>query len=499
MLDSRLNPDEWGDWRWRLSNIYTIVNEKGDAIPFRPNPTQLAFLEQLWYLNCILKSRQHGFSTLIQLLALDQAVFRKNFSAGVIAHTLHDGQAIFRDKVRYAYDKLPDQIREAVAPKSDSTTELVLSNGSKVYVGTSLRGGTLQLLHVSEFGKICARFPEKAREIVTGALNTVHVGQWIFVESTAEGMHGPFYDLCQTSEKLAVAGTPLTPLDFRFHFYPWWKDPRNRLDPTHVPIPEPSQRYFAELQKSDGIVLDAAQKAWYVKKLETQKDDMKREHPSTPGEAFEGAVEGAIYAEQMRWLRGQGRIRSVPWVPTEPVNTFWDLGRNAMNAMWFHQFIAGEHRFIRYYENHLKDLSHYYRYMQDECRGYLWGEHYLPHDAEQENLERGETRVDRLVELGVPEEKIKVVERIEDIGVGIELTKKMFPLAWIDREGCDQGIKCLDNYKYEWDEKHGCWRNTPGKGWANNGADAFRQWAQGWDGPRRKTATKRKARSWRSA
>jgi hypothetical protein len=388
-----------------------------------------------------------------------------------------------------------------VSPVNDSQTELVLSNGSQVYVGASMRSTTLQLLHVSEFGKICARYPEKAREIVTGALNTIHAGQWIFVESTAEGRSGAFYELCERAQKTALEGRPLSKLDFRFHFYPWWKDARNRLDPAGVAIGEELHRYFMDLERDHGVRLDDAQRAWYVKKAETQGDDMKREHPSTPEEAFEAAVLGAVYGKQMALLRARGHIRRVEWVPTEPVNTFWDLGRNDCTAIWFHQHVAGEHRFIRYYENAHEDLAHYVRYLQDTCRGYLWGRHYLPHDANNENLERGESRVDRLEELGLPGE-IVVVERVEDINTGIELTRKMLPTAWFDAEVCATGIKALDGYQYEWDERQGTWKPRPAHTWASNGADALRQWGQGYR-PQARRAIKRdrpgRQRNWRTA
>lgn len=68
----------------------------------------------------------------------------------------------------------------------DSADTLTFGNNSSLRVSTSMRSGTLQLLHVSEFGKICAQYPDKAREIVTGALNTVEAGQFVVIESTAE-------------------------------------------------------------------------------------------------------------------------------------------------------------------------------------------------------------------------------------------------------------------------------------------------------------------------
>src|SRR3989344_2447817 len=85
-----LNEEQWADWRWRLHNLYRIVTDQGHDIPFRPNEMQTYFLNTFWYLNVILKARQHGFTTLIDLLMLDQCVFNSNINAGIIAHNLDD-------------------------------------------------------------------------------------------------------------------------------------------------------------------------------------------------------------------------------------------------------------------------------------------------------------------------------------------------------------------------------------------------------------------------
>jgi hypothetical protein len=212
--------------------------------------------------------------------------------------------------------------------------------------------------------------------------------------------------------------------------------------------------------------------------------------------AFEAAIKGAYYANGMAFLRTHHRIRRVPWVPTMPVNTFWDLGRNDANGIWFHQYIAGEHRFFRYYENTGHSLAHYVEYMQNEMPGTIWGRHYLPHDADNQNLERNESRVDRLEELGLT--NIVVVERVEDVNVGIELTRKVLPTIWIDAEDCDVGITGLDEYQREWDDKQAVFRNHPLHNHASTAADAMRQFAQGWNAPA-KPKKKPKPHSWRTA
>jgi hypothetical protein len=76
-------------------------------------------------------------------------------------------QEIFRDKIKFAYDNLPDYIKKFNPCSNDTKNELVFANGSSIHVDTSFRSQTLQFLHISEFGKICAKYPDKAREIIT--------------------------------------------------------------------------------------------------------------------------------------------------------------------------------------------------------------------------------------------------------------------------------------------------------------------------------------------
>ena len=98
-----------------------------------------------------------------------------------------------------------------------------------IRVSTGFRSGTYQRLLVSEFGKICAKSPDVAKEIVTGSLNTVSSDQVIAIESTAEGRSGYFYEYCQTAQAIQQSGRELTPMDMRFFFFPWFDEPGYRL------------------------------------------------------------------------------------------------------------------------------------------------------------------------------------------------------------------------------------------------------------------------------
>ena len=56
-----------GDWRWRLNNLYWIADKEGRRVRFQMNWAQEALFNEMHHLNVILKARQLGFTTFIQL------------------------------------------------------------------------------------------------------------------------------------------------------------------------------------------------------------------------------------------------------------------------------------------------------------------------------------------------------------------------------------------------------------------------------------------------
>ena len=188
-------------------------------------------------------------------------------------------------------------------------------------------------------------------------------------------------------------------------------------------------------------------------------------------------ADGSIYQKHLKAARDEGRVC---WFPVEsvPVNTFWDLGRNDSTAIWFHQQVGKEHRFIDYYEHRLVDLDHYARVLRE--KDYLWGDHYLPHDVEVKALGAGNrSRRDILEDLGIA--PIITVPRISSVEDGIAMVRDVFKSCWFHQEACEDGLNALANYQYQYDDKFETFRKVPLHNWASNGADAFRMFAQGYD------------------
>lgn len=470
--------DQW----WRLNNLYKIVDKEGRVITFKPNAAQKYLYDNLHTYNVILKARQLGFSTFIMIFMLDMCLFNRNYRAGVITETLPKAEELFANKVKFAYDNLPPWLKAAFPAKEDSARKISFPNGSSVYIDKSMRGGTLQLLHVSEYGKISARYPANAREIKTGALNTVYPGQLIFIESTAEGRSGEFYEVCQRAIKLKEEKAHLTSMDPKIFFFPWFQDPGYTLhgqDVTHTSLTKENMDYFELLGLQHGVQLTPGQKAWYVKKLAEQHDDMKREYPSTPAEAFERSMEGAYYHNQMSFLRMNGRITNVPHDPKHPVYTFWDLGVNDYTSIWFMQYIENQTRIIDYEEAHGEGWDYFATLLQR--KGYVYGRHTWPHDG-QKRIQGREVRTSKQIAESVGIVPISIVPRTSDVSYDINnYCRPKLIQCWFDKANCSRGIDHLDNYRKEWDDRLGCWKDKPLHDESSNAADAFRTLAKSFD------------------
>ncbi len=286
-IEARL-ADKW----WRMDNLYTIENERGELVPFRLRPAQRRLFEVMHWLNIILKARQMGFSTAIDIYLLDEALFNKSLKCGIVAQDQQAAGEIFRTKIEIPFDHLPGWLKARLPVKSRRSGatggHILFAHGSSIQVATSFRSGTVQRLHVSEHGKICAKYPAKAKEVRTGSLNTLHAGCVAFIESTAEGVGGDFHAMAMRALEMTRAGQPMTPLDWKFHFFPWWQDTKYRapLPPSGLVMSRAQQDYFEAVEAATGCTLDDEQRHWYLLKAAEQGEEMKQEFPSTPLEAF---------------------------------------------------------------------------------------------------------------------------------------------------------------------------------------------------------------------
>lgn len=486
--------EKLGDRLWRLNHLYKIQDATGKQVTFKLNAVQQKLYDNIWYLNDILKARQEGISTFLNIYFLDICLWNENKSAGIICDTLANAKNFLEDKIKYAYENLDDWIKEAIKIKSYSKSAdnagIWFSNGSSIRVGTSFRSGTLQYLHVSELGKISKTSPDKAKEIQSGALNTVQVGQQVFIESTAEGAEGLFYDITKKAEDLQITKTELTKMDFKFHFFAWHEDEKYAMaKPASFKFSKASEKYFEDL-RCRGISLDEDQKFWYVKKKESQGDAMFKEFPSYSEEAFIASSEAKYWADLIRKIRSNNRICEFEPDEALDVHTTWDLGigKDSM-TIWFFQVFGKEIRIIDYYEAHGEGFSHYARVLKD--KGYNYGKHFAPFDimvqemgAKGANGEMGATRLETAEMAGIyfervehhaKDNKVKIQSALPKLSLeeGRDLVRALIPNCYFKLSTTERGVECLEKYSKKWNEALGGWGDQK-KDEYEQGASSFR-------------------------
>jgi hypothetical protein len=466
--------------KWRLRNLYKITTKEGGVKIFRPWPAQQRFMDGIWFRNLIPKARQRGFSTVIQLLMFDAALFVPNTNAAIIAQDEDTARQIFEQKVRFAWDHLPPLVKEMSPLKYQTKTELAFAHDSQLIVATSTRGSTLQYLHVSEFGKICQRYPERAAEIQMGSLPSVDMNGITCIESTVETPYGIFSDMVRGAKAQVETRRELSPLDWKLHFESWWDADEYEAEPRLVTLTSEDHAYFYRLEGEIGQPLSDRKRAWYVLTLRnvfgSVKEKMWSQYPSTLDEAFTESMDGLWLSQQMSTARVQQRITKVPYDPGRPVNTFWDIGTSDDTAIWFHQDFGHRHHFIDYLEAANEPPSYYVREMN--AKGYVWGRHYLPHDAEHRRpgAEHLKTYVDLLNDLKLT--NIETVQRTPHVADAVDQLREAFGTYFFDEERCDKGLRHLAGFSKQWNDRIGSWQPVIAKNGHQHAADALRQHAQ---------------------
>lgn len=205
------------------------------------------------------------------------------------------------------------------------------------------------------------------------------------------------------------------------------------------------------------------------------------------------AIKGAFYADEMRTMEAEGRIRPLEIVKDVRVHTGWDIGYTDSTAIWFIQCVGRERRLVDYYESSGKILTAYADVLQDKKREYGWtyGEHFFPHDMGVHMLDSEKSRIDMMRSRGFDGQIVPAHDVLE----GINVVRRMLGRTWIDPNRCKRGLDGLRQYRRQWDDKLQDWKSGEHVDWTNHGCDALRTFAAGFDDPASLTRVTERRRS----
>lgn len=484
----------------RLNHLYWIIDKDGRPVRFKMNWAQRELHETAHTRNNILKVRQLGLSTYIAMLILDMCLFRPQYKAAIVDKTLTDAQAKIA-KIAFAFqrlDSLPENPTEldvelariggmlkayhaGIKIKKES---IEFSNGSSVIVSASGRGGTMQLLHVSELGYIAAHDPVRATEIITGSLNTVGKNCRIYMESTHEGgKYGLNYEGILAA--MDMIGKPLSLLDFKFYFFPWYRHPEYMLDGTPHPTAD-QLKYFSSIERECNTTLSPGQRAWYCSMERVQRSRMRQEYPSTPEEALNPITDGTIYSLQIGTLRERGHLKAAfEPDPHRPIYTVWDFGiGDYMSIWWVQPDGRGKWLLLDNYTAHQQPISHYigvlreHEAMWGRCAGCI-----VPHDGARRDIHL----IPQDAPLSDAGYSVTRVPRTSNLWASVDNTRE-FLLTCVIHERCSEpsvcegvkfisGVDAISNYRLAPPGPHGTLARQPLHDLCSHASDALRTFA----------------------
>jgi hypothetical protein len=281
------------DFAFYAKHCIKIRTKQGKIAPLVLNRVQQRFSERVIaqlqrtgrVRMVVLKARQQGLSTVISALQYWWLSQRKAQKGLVMAHEAESTTTLF-DMYRRIHDNVPDIVRPST--KYSSRSELVfdkLDSGLRVATAGGrgvARGETLTFAHLSEVAFWPVAF---ANTNFNGLVQAIpdEPGTFIFLESTAQGVTGKFYDMAQGADK--------TPGDtdwngYELFFSAWFESDEYRDQATADFQRTPEEEDLIKAFSDKGLTSND-QLYWRRKKVATNGLDLfKQEYPATAEEAF---------------------------------------------------------------------------------------------------------------------------------------------------------------------------------------------------------------------
>lgn len=275
---------------------FTVVDKDKKVVPFFLNEVQYEFLDTLnkaiedydkglitSISLLILKGRQQGFTTLITAYQLALTITRANCEGLTLADKSSNTEAIFQNKAKFTYNRLPDLLKPT--EKYNSKRQLLFEKlNSSWSIDTATkevgRSRTINFFHGSE----CAFWKDGISSIQASLGETFTKNAIKIYESTANGFND-YREMWKSGQHINC-------------FYQWWKTKEYRLN---FETKNMRTKFLNDIDRRKGEwiydrlrwlrdekKLDENQLYWYFKKYQSyiDKELIKQEYPCTEDEAF---------------------------------------------------------------------------------------------------------------------------------------------------------------------------------------------------------------------
>ena len=400
-------------------------------IPYKPRPIQADMHKELKRWNVLVMHRRFG-KTVWAVNHMIKRVLTNPLPrprVALIAPTFTQAKRIAWDYVKYYAGVIPGTTFNETELRAD------FANGGRITLLSAENPDALRGIYLDDcfFDEYGMQNPRVWGEVVRPALSD-RQGSATFLGTPAG--HNHFYDMMQNAKRELGEGS--------------------------------GDWYYRVCKASETEIVK-------TEELAAARASMTEEQYQQEFEcSFTAAIIGAYYAKLLADADDAGKITRVPYDPSLPVHTAWDLGMNDSTAIWFAQiFRGGAVNVIDYYESSGVGLDHYAEVLRQ--KEYHYGDHLAPHDIEVRELGSGKSRLETAYNLGI---RFRVIPKMK-IADGINAARMMLPKCYFDDDKCAVGLECLKQYRQDWDDKRQIFRNHPRHDFTSHAADAFRYLAVG--------------------
>ncbi len=183
-------------------NFVKIVDNNNKLVPFVFNDAQKDFWRNKGRFNCIAKTRQLGFSTMMLGIMLWSSHRIPNSQYLMVTDKGENTQNLFQ-RLKNMYDSLPPEIK--IKQKRSNKYELLLENGSRISVQTAGhkelgRGFSCHILHLSEMAFWTDDTQERGLISLEQSL-LKNPDAFLCIESTSNGIGNKYYEIYKAAEK----------------------------------------------------------------------------------------------------------------------------------------------------------------------------------------------------------------------------------------------------------------------------------------------------------
>jgi len=193
--------------------------------------------------------------------------------------------------------------------------------------------------------------------------------------------------------------------------------------------------------------------------------------------SWDAAVIGAVWGQELKDLKDDGRTAPFTYDPRYPVDTSWDIGVGDTNVILFWQTIGNVERLIDWYASTDTGIEHYAEVLSK--KRYYYHRHIGPHDVI--NKEWGANGVGRMVtakKLGIQFERMPKIDKADSMAAGARLIRMMEinvrdEVVDDPMDDCAFVLNAIEQYRFVFDREKKVMSKNAVHDWTSHYADAL--------------------------